>query len=180
MMKMMLNAGGLVFKNCLCVLTVAGVVCTASHAGQDIGASKYQVDRINALSRKVEQLEKQIVELKESHKKEIVALKKTAHSRKLTVTAYSNTRAQCDNDPNVTASMRKPKPGIIAVSRDLFDQGWVFGRRVHIEGLGVYEIADLMSKKHKGRIDVFIGHGKKASEFGKRNLTVALLPDKKS
>ncbi|NCD11264.1 MAG: hypothetical protein EOL93_01825 [Epsilonproteobacteria bacterium] len=179
-MKMMLNAGGLGFKNCLCVLIVAGTVYTASHAGQDIGVSKYQVDRISALSRKIEQLEKQIVELKESHKKEIAAIKKTTHPRKLTVTAYSNTRAQCDSDPNVTASMTKPRPGIIAVSRDLFNQGWVFGRRVHIEGLGIYEIADLMSKKHKNRIDVFIGHEKKASEFGKRNLTVALLPNKKS
>ena len=43
--------------------------------------------------------------------------------------------------------MRKVRQGTIAVSRDLFDQGWVFGRKVRIEGLGIFEINDLMNKR---------------------------------
>ena len=43
---------------------------------------------------------------------------------------YSPTVRECGPDPTTTASMVKVRPGIIAVSRDLFDQGWVFGKKV--------------------------------------------------
>jgi 3D (Asp-Asp-Asp) domain-containing protein len=71
--------------------------------------------------------------------------------------------------------MRKVKPGTIAVSRDLFDEGWVFGRKVRIEGLGIYEINDLMSAKYEERIDVFMWSRANARRFGKRQVKASLL-----
>lgn len=95
--------------------------------------------------------------------------------RKVTVTAYNPSADQCDDDPMVAASMRKVRAGTIAVSRDLFDQGWVFGRKVRIEGLGIFEINDLMNKRYSRRIDVFMWDEAKAKAFGKRVSKAALL-----
>lgn len=93
----------------------------------------------------------------------------------LTVTAYNPTVEQCDDDPLVAASLRKVKPGTVAVSRDLFDAGWVFGKKIRIEGLGIFEINDLMNARFTNSIDVFMWDQDKAIRFGKRQKTVALL-----
>lgn len=93
----------------------------------------------------------------------------------VTVTAYNPTTSQCDSDPLIAASMRKVRLGTIAVSRDLFDQGWVFGRKVRIEGLGIFEINDLMNKRFTERIDIFMWDEGRARQFGKKNIKAALL-----
>lgn len=93
----------------------------------------------------------------------------------LTVTAYNPTEAQCDEDPFTAASMRRVKPGTVAVSRDLFDQGWVFGKKIRIEGLGIFEINDLMNSRYSKCVDVFMTDEAEAVEFGKRKRKVALL-----
>lgn len=93
----------------------------------------------------------------------------------VTVTAYNADPAQTDSDPDVAASMRHVRPGTIAVSRDLFDKGWVFGRKVRIEGLGIFEINDLMAVRHDKSIDVFIGSNQACVAFGKRRTRAALL-----
>ncbi|WP_419785935.1 3D domain-containing protein [Pseudodesulfovibrio sp.] len=95
--------------------------------------------------------------------------------RTVTVTAYNPTTDQCDADPLIAASNRRVRQGTIAVSRDLFDQGWVFGRKVRIEGLGIFEINDLMNKRFTKRIDIFMWDETKAREFGKKNIRAALL-----
>jgi len=93
----------------------------------------------------------------------------------VTVTAYNAEASQTDSDPDITASMRRVRPGTIAVSRDLFDKGWVFGRKVRIEGLGIFEINDLMAARHDKSIDVFIGSNQQCQAFGKRRIRAALL-----
>lgn len=93
----------------------------------------------------------------------------------VTVTAYNADPAQTDADPEIAASMRRVRPGTIAVSRDLFNKGWVFGRKVRIEGLGIYEINDLMAARHDKAIDIFIGGNQQAQAFGKRRTQAALL-----
>ena len=90
-------------------------------------------------------------------------------------TAYTASVDECDGDPTITASMTKVRPGIIAVSRDLFDQGFVFGKKVYIHGLGIYTIADLMNKRYINRIDVFLGTKKEAKEFGLKQMKISLL-----
>jgi 3D (Asp-Asp-Asp) domain-containing protein len=93
----------------------------------------------------------------------------------VTVTAYNAEAAQTDTDPDIAASMRRVRPGTIAVSRDLFDKGWVFGRKVRIEGLGIFEINDLMAARHDKSIDIFMGSNHQCQNFGKRRTKAALL-----
>ncbi len=99
----------------------------------------------------------------------------TREVQQVTVTAYNPTHDQTDGDPLIAASMRKVRPGTVAVSRDLFDQGWVFGKKVRIEGLGIFEINDLMNPRHTKRVDVFMWDEKEAQAFGKKRVKVALL-----
>jgi 3D (Asp-Asp-Asp) domain-containing protein len=101
-----------------------------------------------------------------------------AHGRPnalVTVTAYNAEAAQTDSDPDVAASMRRVRPGTIAVSRDLFNRGWVFGRKVRLEGLGIFEVNDLMASRHSNAVDVFVGNNAQAQAFGKRRTKAALL-----
>jgi 3D (Asp-Asp-Asp) domain-containing protein len=96
--------------------------------------------------------------------------------RTVTLTAYSPRDEYYNPDPGHTASMRYPKIGTVAVSRDLFQQGWVFGRQIYIEGHGVYTIQDLMNARWENRIDIVLGSSKAAIQFGKKlDVTVALL-----
>ena len=124
-----------------------------------------------ALAEHTAEARKQMVE-------EVRLLQKAASAppvRNVTVTAYNPTTDQCDADPLIAASMRKVRLGTIAVSRDLFDQGWVFGRKVRIEGIGIFEINDLMNKRFTQRIDIFMWDEGQARQFGKKNIKAALL-----
>ena len=96
-------------------------------------------------------------------------------ARYVDCTAYTASEDETDSDPTITASMTKVRPGIIAVSRDLFDQGFVFGKKVYIEGLGIYTVMDLMNKRYINRIDVFLGNKKEAFAFGKKAVKISLL-----
>lgn len=137
-------------------------------------------NKCNLLNSKISILESEIRSLDEKINTEVEILNNKIVAKKLTVTAYSASKKECDSDPNIAASMSRVRPGTIAVSRDLFEQGWVFGKKVYIENHGIFTINDLMNKKHSERVDVFIGHKKKAKSFGKKELVVALLPDEVS
>lgn len=93
----------------------------------------------------------------------------------VTVTAYSPRVRETDSTPFVNASMQRVAEGQIAVSRDLFKSGWVFGKKVYIEGFGIFTIADLMNKRYEKRLDIFFNHTHKARKFGRKNLVAALL-----
>jgi 3D (Asp-Asp-Asp) domain-containing protein len=90
------------------------------------------------------------------------------------VTAYTASKAECDADPHITASLQPPRPGTVAVSRDLFNMGWTFGKRVYLIGLGPYIINDVMNQRYQMRVDVFMDHKRAAKEFGVRT-TEAIL-----
>ncbi|EGJ48714.1 3D domain-containing protein [Desulfocurvibacter africanus] len=93
----------------------------------------------------------------------------------LTVTAYSPRPEETNEDPFTTASNRPVRPGIVAVSRDLFDEGWVFGRKVYIKGMGVFTIDDLMHARKRNQVDIFMFETAKARDFGLQKLEVYLL-----
>ena len=61
------------------------------------------------------------------------------------------------------------------VAGQAFDQGFVFGKKVYIEGLGIYTVMDLMNKKYINRIDVFLGNKKEAFSFGAKKVKISLL-----
>lgn len=93
----------------------------------------------------------------------------------LTVTAYTPSPDETDSDPYITASMVQVRPGCLAVSRDLFADGWVFGKKVYIEGLGIFTILDLMNPRYEKRVDVLLWSKEDAKQFGRKELAAALL-----
>lgn len=48
-------------------------------------------------------------------------------------------------------------------------------KKVYVKGHGIFEIADLMAKRHSKRLDIFIPNTEEAKRFGKKQTTVALL-----
>ncbi|MBG0777425.1 MAG: 3D domain-containing protein [Desulfovibrionaceae bacterium] len=95
--------------------------------------------------------------------------------RIVTVTAYSPRTTETDDTPFQTASNRRVRHGIVAVSRDLFDEGWVFGRKVYIKELGIFTIEDLMAKEKRNQIDIFMFDTSQALKFGKIETDAYLL-----
>lgn len=81
----------------------------------------------------------------------------------VTITCYQPVESQCNGDPLITADgskidLKKLEKGEIkwcAVSRDLL---WLFPKgkpkRVYIEGYGLYEVRDVMNKRHTHRLDI--------------------------
>jgi len=107
-----------------------------------------------------------------SNRKRILDLQRT---RSLTVTAYSPRIRETDSTPHLTASNKPVRPGIVAVSRDLFDSGWVFGKKVYIKQYGIFTIDDLMAEDKRNHIDIFMYDTGEAVAFGKQVLTVSLV-----
>jgi 3D (Asp-Asp-Asp) domain-containing protein len=82
-----------------------------------------------------------------------------------------------DGDPYRTATMTKPKVGrTIAISKELVRKGWL-GKRVYIEGYGVFVAEDRMSSALPGcRIDICCASKKIAMCNGKkRNIFCSVL-----
>ncbi|CCH49661.1 3D domain-containing protein [Pseudodesulfovibrio piezophilus] len=155
--------------------TLTPILCAAMVIMAVVTVVKQQ--EIDVLRHKLE-LAEQTSEARKQMVEEVRLLQKAASAppvRTVTVTAYNPTNNQCDEDPLIAASMRKVRSGTIAVSRDLFNQGWVFGRKVRIEGLGIFEINDLMNKRFTKRIDIFMWDEDQARQFGKKNIKAALL-----
>jgi 3D (Asp-Asp-Asp) domain-containing protein len=91
------------------------------------------------------------------------------------VTAYTLSISECNEDLDNTAAMLKPRLGMVAVSRDLFYDGWVFGKKIYVQGLGIFVVGDLMNQRWEKRIDILFPTKEKANRFGKQTLKVALL-----
>lgn len=84
----------------------------------------------------------------------------------VTATAFNSTRAQTDHHPFETACGDRLQPGdkIIAVSRDLKDQGLICGTEVEISGMdGTWIVGDLTARRHKQLIDIYMGRDIKAA-----------------
>ncbi|MFA5248864.1 MAG: hypothetical protein WC415_06675 [Patescibacteria group bacterium] len=98
------------------------------------------------------------------------------HFRDVIVTAYTARVEECDADPDNTAMMARPVPGrTVAVSRDLFAEGWTFGRSVYIAGFGVFVIEDLMHERHREAIDILVGSVRDARRIGRGSRRAVLI-----
>lgn len=93
----------------------------------------------------------------------------------LTITAYSPEESQTDSTPFITANNKRVREGIVAVSPDLFEKGWTFGRKIYIKDLGVFTIDDLSARKNRNHVDVFMFSTPKALQFGRKKMRVYLL-----
>lgn len=86
------------------------------------------------------------------------------------VTKYTASKAECDSTPNKTALMKKPIVGrTVAVSHDY---AHMLGKSVWVEGIGVFVVEDLMSKRHKKTIDILSSSKTDAKKFGRKDLKV--------
>lgn len=99
------------------------------------------------------------------------------------LTVYHPVKEQCDDDPLTTADgsridLRKLKQGKVrwcAVSRDLL---WLFPKnkpkRIWIDGHGVYEVRDVMNKRHGHSVDL-LKHPSDKEIFCKNNVKIKIL-----
>jgi len=113
------------------------------------------------------------------NKKEIQTLKLIINeTSNITVkaTAYNAVPEQTDNESDVNACRKYPRIGRIAVSQDLFYKGWTCGKWISIQGLGIFQIDDVMHKRKTDQVDVIMEKVKEAIDFGvKKNLNAVLL-----
>ena len=97
-------------------------------------------------------------------------------SKELTITAYSSTEDQTNSKPFETACMTEPAIWTVAVSQDLYDNGWTCGKRVDVSGLGILVINDKMHPRKRDQIDVWVRSRGQANRFGvMKNVKVQLL-----
>ena len=97
-------------------------------------------------------------------------------NKMLTVTAYTSVELrEFPEQQLLTASLSKPREGAVAVSRDLFKQGWVFGKKVYIKNHGIFTITDLMGNSKTKSVDIYMNDHDKALQFGKKQIEVVLL-----
>lgn len=169
-----MNGHGAFVVTALFSALVIALVGFGSHSAATLEAAKHYGQHIAALEDERRQLSQKVEQIQTIKSAEVVQFY-DAKIKDLTITAYSPTPEECGDNPFTTASMRTVRPGFVAVSRDLFNQGWKFGKKVYVKGHGVFEIADLMGKQHTKRLDIFIPDTEKARRFGKKQLTVALL-----
>jgi len=87
----------------------------------------------------------------------------------VTITAYSPRKGETDSTPFITASNKRVREGIIALSRDLEEELELkFGDQIHIEGYGYFQFEDRMHKRKKKHVDIFMFETKRALKFGKQ------------
>ena len=85
----------------------------------------------------------------------------------VSVTAYSYSGGSYPH--GVTASGKRVKEGMVAVSRDVERNLHLnFGDRVLLHGLGVFEFQDRMASRWRLKADVFMHSNSKARRFGVR------------
>ena len=113
------------------------------------------------------------------------ALGKHPTVAKVTLTAYSSSIAECDSTPWETATLKRPRRGYVALSRDLiatYTPGAPFryGDQVEIVGLGVFQVEDTMNQRWRLRADVWMSSAGEAIEFGRHTVLLARLGDRPS
>jgi 3D (Asp-Asp-Asp) domain-containing protein len=87
----------------------------------------------------------------------------------VTVTAYHH----CPGSKGITASGRRVKVGMIALSRDLErNLNMDFGDRVLLHGMGVFEFQDRMAPRWNKKVDIYLDNQCKAMDFGVKRYIV--------
>ena len=96
--------------------------------------------------------------------------------RVVQVSAYNSLPGQALGNPQVGAWGDRIEPGmkVIAVSRDLIEQGLTHGTPVRIEGFSdEYFVMDKMAARWNNKIDIYMGVDREAAaEFGVRELEI--------
>jgi 3D (Asp-Asp-Asp) domain-containing protein len=95
--------------------------------------------------------------------------------------AYNSLPGQTEGDPSLGAWGDELRPGmkVIAVSRDLLEEGLVRGTRVRIEGVpGEWRVLDKMARRWERKIDLYMGEDVEAAlAWGVRRVRIRWTPD---
>jgi 3D (Asp-Asp-Asp) domain-containing protein len=95
----------------------------------------------------------------------------------VTVTGYTSRNGAAEERTPLTAVSRLPRPGTIALSRDLlrnFTPGapFSFGDRVVIPGMGIYVVEDTMHPRWTHKADIWFTDGATARRWGNRDVYI--------
>lgn len=86
------------------------------------------------------------------------------------ITSYNNDPNQTDDSPNVTATNRGVREGIVAVSYDFINKGQIhYGDLLYIDCFNKwYLVEDTMNKRFTKRVDVFLFDKEKSNKINKK------------
>lgn len=86
------------------------------------------------------------------------------------ITSYNNDPAQTDDSPNVTATNRGVREGIVAVSYDFINKGLIhYGDLLYIDCFSKwYLVEDTMNKRFTKRVDIFLFDKEKSNKINKK------------
>lgn len=101
----------------------------------------------------------------------------------VTLTCYQPVASQCDDDPFTTSdgsriNLERLKSGKVkwcAISRDLlylFPKGKP--KRIFVDGYGLYEVRDVMNRRHKHKVDLLI-HPKNSIRIKIKGVKIKIL-----
>lgn len=100
----------------------------------------------------------------------------------VTLTCYQPVTSQCDNSPLITSdgskinldSLHSNKIKWCAISQDLL---YLFPKNkpkiIWVEGYGMYEVRDVMNKRHKHKVDLLI-HPKNSMRIKLNNIKIKI------
>jgi 3D (Asp-Asp-Asp) domain-containing protein len=101
----------------------------------------------------------------------------------VTLTCYQPVKEQCNDKPLITSDgskinlkhLKAEKIKWCAISRDLlylFPKGKP--KKIYIEGYGIYEVRDVMNKRHTHRVDILI-HPKDSKRISIKNVKIKII-----
>ena len=96
------------------------------------------------------------------------------------VTAYNPVRSQTDSSPLITASNKRVRVGMIALSRDLEREfGFTFGDTVYLYGFGKFVFEDRMHRRKRRHVDILMFNPMEARKFGVKSSYLFVLEEPK-
>ena len=96
------------------------------------------------------------------------------------VTAYNPVRSQTDNSPLITASNKRVRVGMVALSRDLEREfGFRFGDAVYLYGIGRFVFEDRMHRRKRRHVDILMFNPTEARKFGVKSSYLFVLEESK-
>ena len=96
------------------------------------------------------------------------------------VTAYNPVRSQTDSSPFITASNKRVRSGMVALSRDLEREfGFRFGDTVDLYGIGRFVFEDRMHRRKRRHVDILMLNPGEARKFGIKSSYLFVLEESK-
>ncbi|MFQ6077927.1 MAG: hypothetical protein ACE5NJ_02150, partial [Thermodesulfobacteriota bacterium] len=94
------------------------------------------------------------------------------------VTAYNPVGSQTDSSPLITASNKRVRVGMVALSRDLEREfGFRFGDTVYLNGLGRFVFEDRMHRRKRRHVDILMLNPVDARRFGVKSSYLYVLEE---